>query len=423
MLMGQASQATFFVATRVQNTPPLSEHSCSPGLSCSLSRVRLLLSLLAWRDAIIGENISDGWRNEEQNECVSRSARLHRLSVRYLARFLALPVPCFHDHVQKGLAPRMKEGYTWATCSKVIQSEVKTLQTELSHLCGQNLLGIYLHGSLALGGFQPRRSDIDVIVVTGQRMDLETKRACITMLLRVSKMPCPIDIRFLVQSRLFPFQHPLPCDFQYDETWRETTQQDLRDGSWKDWHERTWRDPDLTIDLTVLHHAGIRLCGKPITEMFPPVSAHPFQEAIIQTMQIARDHPMQNPVSFVLNDCRASAYLQEGLILSKDAGGMWGLTHLPDQYHPLFEQSLALYRGEPLGQVVGRVLLEAFAKALLKMMPNASPLTCLETPRLPDEDAAFEAQVLERWLDDGGIPNAASDREDLSDAEVLNQLH
>ena len=68
---------------------------------------------------------------------------------------------------------------TWETCSKVIQSEVKTLQTELQRLLGDNLLGIYLHGSLALGGFQPGRSDIDVIVVTAHMMDLEAKRRCI----------------------------------------------------------------------------------------------------------------------------------------------------------------------------------------------------------------------------------------------------
>jgi hypothetical protein len=53
-------------------------------------------------------------------------------------------------------------------------------------------------------------------------------------------------------------------------------------------------------------------------------------------------------------------------------------------------------------------------------MPNASPLMCLETPRLPDEDAAFEALVLERWLDDGGTQDTTSDREDLADADVLN---
>jgi len=30
--------------------------------------------------------------------------------------------------------------YTWTTCSKVLQSEVNTLQTELQRLLGQNLL-------------------------------------------------------------------------------------------------------------------------------------------------------------------------------------------------------------------------------------------------------------------------------------------
>ena len=230
----------------------------------------------------------------------------------------------------------MKEGYTWATCSKVIQSQVKTLQTELSHLCGQNLLGIALHGSLALGGFQPRRSDIDVIVVTRQSIDLETKRACITTLLRVSRMPCPIDVRFLVQPELFSFQHSLLCDLSYDETWRETAQQDVRDGSWKDWNTYLWRD---AIDLTVLHHAGISLWGRPIAELFPLASTPEFQAALVHTMQVAQDHPTQDPVSFVLNACRVSAFLQDRLIFSKDAGGTWGLAHLPERYHPLLAQS------------------------------------------------------------------------------------
>ncbi len=107
---------------------------------------------------------------------------------------------------------------TWTTCSKVVQSEVNTLQTELQRLLGQNLLGVYLHGSLALGGFQPGRSDIDIIVVTAQRIDLETKRRCIELLLRISKMPCPLDIRFLVEQDLFSSQYPLFCDLHYSET-------------------------------------------------------------------------------------------------------------------------------------------------------------------------------------------------------------
>jgi predicted nucleotidyltransferase len=86
--------------------------------------------------------------------------------------------------------------YTWTTCSKVIQSEVNTLRTELQRLLGQNLLDIYPHGSLALGGFQPGRSDIDLIVMTAQRLDLETKRRC---------PPPPADLKDAVSTR-----HPFP---------------------------------------------------------------------------------------------------------------------------------------------------------------------------------------------------------------------
>ena len=102
--------------------------------------------------------------------------------------------------------------YNWTTCSKVVKAEVNTLQTELQRLLQRNLLGIYLHGSLALGGFNPARSDIDVIVVTRQKMDVETKRRSIELLLRISKMPCPLDVPFLVEQDIFPFQHPLPYD-------------------------------------------------------------------------------------------------------------------------------------------------------------------------------------------------------------------
>ncbi|HET8842761.1 MAG TPA: aminoglycoside adenylyltransferase domain-containing protein [Ktedonobacteraceae bacterium] len=301
------------------------------------------------------------------------------------------------------------KGYIWATCSQVIQSEVKTLQAELQRLLGQNFLGIYLHGSLALGGFQPRRSDIDVIVLTEQRIDLEIKRACIALLLRLSKMPCPIDIRFLVQPDLFPFQHPLSCDLHYNETWREIYQQDLRDGSWKEWQKRPWHDPSLTISLATLHRSGIRLLGCPIAEVFTDVPERSCQEAMIQELQAARAYQMQEPLTFVLNACRLSAYVHDGVILSKDAGGMWGLANLPEQYHPLLQQSLALYRGEQLQSPVGSVVLEHFAGWLLQEITRTMWLTRSETRRQEDEEKVFDIQALEQWLDDGGMGNLVDD--------------
>src|SRR5436305_5057505 len=258
--------------------------------------------------------------------------------------------------------------YTWTTCSKVIQSEVNTLQTELQRLLGQNLLGIYLHGSLALGGFQPGRSDIDVIVVTAQRIDLETKCRCIELLLRISKMPCPLDIRFLVEQDLFPFQQSLLCDLHYSEIWRENYQQELRTGTWKHWNDSIRRDPDLAVHLTVLHRCGICLYGKPIAEALPAVPEQDFRDAIIKDVQLAQVEPLYDPISFVLNACRACAYLQDGANLSKDAGGAWGLAHLPEQYHPLIYQALALARGERPGRPVGYAALDDFAAHIHEAM-------------------------------------------------------
>jgi predicted nucleotidyltransferase len=257
---------------------------------------------------------------------------------------------------------------TWATCSKVIQSEVTTLQMELQRLLGQNLLGIYLHGSLALGGFQPGRSDIDVIVVTAQRIDLEIKRRCIELLLRISLMPCPLDIRFLVELDLFPYQHPLPCDLHYCETHRESFQQEIRSGSWEGWNGKAQRDPDLAVHLTILQRYGICLSGKPIAEVFPPVPERDFRDTISKDVQVAQGKPLNDPISFVLNACRACAYLQDGAILSKDAGGVWGLAHLPEQFHPLINQVLALYRGERLGRPVGHAAWDAFAASMREAM-------------------------------------------------------
>ena len=254
--------------------------------------------------------------------------------------------------------------YSWTTCSKVIQSEVTTLQTKLQRLLYQNLLDMYLHGSLAPGGFQPGRSDIDVIVVTAQRIDLETKRLCLELLLRVSKMPCPLDIRFLVQQDLFPYQHPLLCDLHFSETHRESYQQELRSGTWKDWNGKAQRDTDLTLHLTVLHHSGICLYGKPIAEALPSVPEHDFRDAIIKGFQVAQGDPLHDPISFVLNACRSCAYLHDGAILSKDAGGVLGLAHLLEQYHPLIHEALALYRGERLVRPVGHAAWDDFAASM-----------------------------------------------------------
>ncbi len=260
----------------------------------------------------------------------------------------------------------MGQQYTWETCSRVIQSEVRTLQTESQRLLGENLVGFYLHGSLALGGFNPARSDVNIIAVTRKSIDIEAKHTLMTLLLRISKMPCPIDVYYLSMQDTFPFQQPLPYDLHYSEVWREQVQQDLRNGTWKHWDDSIHHESDLTIFLTVVQKHGVCLYGEPPIQTLPAVPEQEFRTVLIENIQAAQQFPLHNPMSFVLNACRVAAYLHDGTILSKDAGGEWGLTNMPEQYHPLIQQLLALYRGESPGRPVGRAALSDFAAYVKK---------------------------------------------------------
>ncbi len=251
--------------------------------------------------------------------------------------------------------------YNWENVSKVIKSEVNTLVTEFQNLLQENLIGIYLHGSLALGGFKPERSDIDLLVVTGQRIELEIKKKIIELLLRISRFPVPVEISFLVEKDIFPYKSPLPYDLHYSEKWREKLRQDLRNEGWKHWDKDTKHDLDLAIHLTILHQHGIVLYGKPIAEALPVVPEQDFRDALIIDLREAAENRLHNPIYFVLNACRIEAYLREGKLLSKDAGAEWGLMKLPEQFHVLIEQSLALYRGERPGRPAGRSILNDFA--------------------------------------------------------------
>ncbi|HLH63513.1 MAG TPA: aminoglycoside adenylyltransferase domain-containing protein [Ktedonobacteraceae bacterium] len=256
--------------------------------------------------------------------------------------------------------------YDWTTSSKVIKAQVNTVQMELQRLLGQNLSGIYLHGSLALGGFQPGRSDIDLIVVNAQGMNVETKREIIATLLRISRMPCPLDMFFLAEPDILPFHHPLLYDLHYSENLREQYEEELRDGSWQHWNDTVQQDFDLTISIRILRECGICLYGKPSAETLPEVPEQAFREAIIKEVQSELERRRQDPLSFVLNACRVLAYLRDGKILAKDEGGQWGLAHLPERYYPLIQQALALYRGERPGRPVGRNGLDDFAEFMRK---------------------------------------------------------
>ncbi len=64
--------------------------------------------------------------------------------------------------------------------SGMIRQDIETLLKKIVGLCrevfGEDLTGVYLHGSLAMGCFQPEKSDIDFLVVLPKPAKREQKK-------------------------------------------------------------------------------------------------------------------------------------------------------------------------------------------------------------------------------------------------------
>jgi len=216
----------------------------------------------------------------------------------------------------------------------------------LTSVLADNLLGVYLHGSLALGCFNPRRSDIDLLAVTHRPMSPAEKRAVAASLLDLSGHPHPVEISILAREQLHPWRYPTPFDFHYSEDWRESTAAALADGSWQSWTANEQGDPDLAAHITVLHARGVVLLGPPVADVFPPVPRADFVDSLrldVLDPRFGLTSLAEHPVYSLLNACRTLGYLREGAILSKAEGGAWALAALPAAHRPGIADVLAAY--------------------------------------------------------------------------------
>jgi len=254
--------------------------------------------------------------------------------------------------------------YNWSDAPLDTRDQINELLQDVRQAVGPNLQGFYLHGSLAMGCFNPARSDLDVIAVTGKGMTVETKHAVAAILLRRSGAPHPIEISFLRRRDLAPWRYPTPFDLHYSEAWRARFEGDLASGAWRRWNEEGREDPDLAAHIMMLRQRGVILFGPPIARVFPPVPREDYLASILADYATARDASVQRPVYGGLNLCRVYRYLRDGSICSKEEGGAWAEHALPWDFQPVIQQALAVYRSESVEERFTPAELDAFAHYL-----------------------------------------------------------
>ena len=236
--------------------------------------------------------------------------------------------------------------YGWENCPEVVRDQIGRFLLALREILKDNLIGVYLHGSLAMGCFNPRRSDVDLLAVTKQGMSIEEKRRIVQLLLCISGSPSPLEISFLSQAELNPWRYPTPFDLHYSEEWRNQYVEGLQSGEWRNWNERRLEDEDLAAHITITINRGITLYGPLPKEIFPRIPKEDYIASILSDFQWACDRIRENPVYGILNLCRVYLYLLEGRISSKEEAGSWAILNLPGEFQDILLQALEIYRGD-----------------------------------------------------------------------------
>lgn len=251
--------------------------------------------------------------------------------------------------------------YDWSNCPAATRTQVEQFLQVSQITLRTNLVGIYLHGSLALKCFNPQRSDVDLLVVLNESLSVDTKRTVIGYLLKHSRAPHSIEVSYLTLSDIKPWKCPTPYDLHYGEDHREVYQAALKDESWRSWNDERRTDLDLAAHIMVTRMRGVTLVGPAATELFPNVPEEDYRASILADFDFARERIHDNPVYAVLNMCRVFQYLSHGGISSKDEAGQWALDELASDYQVVVSQALEVYRGQIWGREWDAGALDRFA--------------------------------------------------------------
>ena len=103
-----------------------------------------------------------------------------------------------------------------------VRRQLDQLTQSLCEILAGNLIGVYLHGSLAMGCFHPAASDLDLLVLTQAAIAAPLKRKLLGVLITSSGHPGPLEISFVHYAQIHPWRHPAPYDLHFGEVHRPT---------------------------------------------------------------------------------------------------------------------------------------------------------------------------------------------------------
>lgn len=211
-------------------------------------------------------------------------------------------------------------------------------------ILGNNLAGIYLHGSAAMGCFNPLKSDLDLLLAVEGSMSKQEKLQFMKELIKLNQEAPAKGIELSIVKKAFckPFVYPTDYELHFSARYLNWFREKPDDYVEK----MNGTDKDLAAHVMVIHHCGVVLAGAPVKDIFGEVPAENYLDSIWHDIKDAKKAIRSDLMYLTLNLCRVLGYLKENLILSKKTGGEWGLAFVPETYRGLIQQALTCYESD-----------------------------------------------------------------------------
>jgi hypothetical protein len=192
----------------------------------------------------------------------------------------------------------------------------REVATHLEALLQSDLVGAYFVGSIALGGYVPGESDVDIVAVSAHHIVDDLRRSVAKDLLDLTGA-CPTrGLEFTLYRRELAASPPRGTDFEVNVNGGPRMSSSIN----LDAREQPsfW----YVIDRTIAHRFGVAISGAPASEVFADAPRQTLLDAMAQSMRWHRQHEGATLYS-VLNASRAWRYAAEGVLGSKLDGAAW----------------------------------------------------------------------------------------------------
>jgi hypothetical protein len=208
------------------------------------------------------------------------------------------------------------------------------LTAHLPIILGSNLVGFYLYGSLTQGTFNPKRSDVDCIVVTGRDLSDAQFRKLDNWLARAATSNpwvSRLQMSFLIKNEVLTLNSKA-CLYQFGKLKRSSS------------------DGNPIIWLNVLK-SGVVLYGPRPESFVPAITPEVLFQALERELGYLREEISEKPESewrnvqsyrayAVLTLCRILYSFRRGTVVSKQTAARWAIKHLPEEFAEIIQHAL-----------------------------------------------------------------------------------